>query len=226
MGETAEQQRIRGQSVHLLDLAIPRLEQILRLRMLVYGERAVPGGVRFGQVLVETWAVRERGIRWVLSRLDALRKLLIRGPVPETWRSNFTRTGATVDVGVFREPGLREVYLSYYHFNDEQGVPEEIDGFDTDFAVRFIEAILGSSWSLDRAHLTGINVVVRDPVNHPDEVQPLLPFGPVNGTILELWRDPPGNLFYNFHGRRRYVDADRLRLPGVGGTWRGPSSAR
>ncbi|HSB63961.1 MAG TPA: hypothetical protein VLJ18_07340 [Thermoanaerobaculia bacterium] len=225
MGETAEQQRIRGQAVHLLDLAIPRLEQILRLRMLVYGERAVPGGVRFGQVLTETWAVRERGIRWVLSRLHALRQRLVSGPVPDLWQGEITATGRNVYVGQF-PPSLREVYLSYYHFNDEQGVPEEIDGFDTGFAVRFIEAILGSSWSLDRTHLTGINVVVRDPVNHPDEVQPLLPFGPVNGTILELWRDSPGNLFYNFHGRRRYVDADRLRLPGVGGSWRGPNSAR
>lgn len=35
MGETAEQHRVRGQAVNLLDLAIPRLEQILRLRLLV-----------------------------------------------------------------------------------------------------------------------------------------------------------------------------------------------
>ena len=162
-------------------------------------------------VLTETWAVRERCIRWVLSRLRALRQRLVSGPVPEIWQSNVTATGGSVSVERFRERGLREVYLYYYHFNDEQGIPEQLDGFDTVLASRFIEPILGASWSLDRAHLTGINVVVKDPVNHPDQVQPLLPFGPVNGIILELWRDPLGNLFFNNHGRRHYVDADRLR---------------
>lgn len=206
MGETAEQGRNRGLAVHALDLAIPRLEQILRLRILVLGERAVPGGVAYGRVLTETWAVRERCLRWLLSRLDALRGRLISGPVPDSWYGDASGTIVT-----FGPPGIREVQHYYSHFNREQGVPATLNGFDTVFAARFIESILEPGWSLDRAHLTGINVVVEDPVNHPDKVQPLLPLGPVNGVILELWRDPQGNLFYNHHGRRRYVDAERLR---------------
>lgn len=158
-----------------------------------------------------TWAVRERCILWVRSRLQALRQRLATGPVPDLWYGNVTATGERLQILPGREPGLREVFLYYYHFNAEQGVPAQMYGFDTGWTIRFIEPILGSSWSLGRAHLTGINVVVQDPVNHPDKVQPLLPFGPVNGVILQLWRDPPGNLFYNFHGRRQYIDADRLR---------------
>ena len=201
MSETAEQQRIRTASARLIEKAIPRIQQILRERILMGGESLAPDGVFLNPTFRETWDARERRVRKLLSNLQTLLGRLSAPLPPEWWTDQTSITHLTI----FESAGELGSHVFRFHAHLLAQTPAGYDLMDDDAVGRFLQAACHPHWGPGRAVSTGINISVADPYLNPQAYLRLTGTVSPIGTIYEVLRDWQGRYFYNFHSRRQYL---------------------
>lgn len=186
----------------MVDDAIARTEEMLRLHLLLPEERYVDGRIGIGPNYRESSQQHARSLDLVLSLLLGLRDRLDR-PVPDRWHTNDLGGGARLEDS---DPDpLRRALLRYFlqYAADRSTVFSAAD-------EQHLGVVFGG-WT-NRAHLLGIYVWVPDPTK-PEKVLRLEPTLGPSGPVLGLWRDEQGRLFYLFHGHRAYIVDSEGQFP-------------
>jgi hypothetical protein len=216
-GETPELEQRRNDAISAVQNAAQNIEKGLRSGYLWPFEKAQGMDIQFtspvlttpGQAPLETQ--KDRNAR-LLKLVDDLWKLVIElqgGPTPQAWQAWKGPSDDVIFPGQGRYGSGFEIDMFYCHRMQEHGMGfaetmrniHYID--DTPDPKRQIRIRPRDLPSVSELQL-GVWLVVKDPVNRPQEWKRLSGFEPIDGEIVELSSDRRG-YFYYWYGEKKYL---------------------
>jgi hypothetical protein len=216
-GETPELEQRRKDAIEAVQSAARKIERGLRSGYLWPFEQAQGTDIQFtsptltipGQSPLETQ--KDRNAR-LLKLADDLWKLVIElqgGPIPQAWQAWKDSSDDVIFPGQGRYGSGFEIDMFYCHRMQEHGMGfaetmrniHYID--DTPDPQRQIRIRLRDLPPESELQL-GTWLVVKDPVNRPQEWKRLSGYEPIDGEIVQLSSDRRG-YFYYWYGEKKYL---------------------
>jgi hypothetical protein len=216
-GETPELEQRRKEAISAVQNAAQNIEKGLRSGYLWPFEKAQDTDIQFtsptltipGQAPLETQ--KDRNAR-LLKLVDDLWKLVIElqgGPIPQAWQAWKDSSDDVIFPGQGRYGSGFEIDMFYCHRMQEHGM-----GFaETMRNIHYIDDTPDPKRQIrlrprdlpPQSELQlGTWLVVKDPVNRPQEWKRLSGFEPIDGEIVELSSDRRG-YFYYWYGEKKYL---------------------